>query len=293
MMCQSYIAQNKQSTMPTESSTIGNCSTPVVVEDSAGAATKKLTQHVALLLNVIRSQRWNAFETIALSNPNVFSMIWTAMPQYDDRSSSLLHTIIQYGAPLEVLLKLIQALPKNQVRDALQARDNAGRTPLHVASVCGASPMILKVLAAAEPTTCTALDQDGRTPLHLACDRSSCGTDNESASTASVSIDAVRALLSESLSASLIEDKDDMSALEYAIFSDASLEAVNLLQKASVKCLKEKNDETEQIIEGQKNNTSSSSLLLSVAPSMSNKRRIGTDEECYTRRVRRVSDCRK
>ena len=226
-------------------STISIYSTQLV-EDSP--ASNKLAEHVALLLNVIRSQRWKAFETIVFSNSNVFTTILAAVPQYNDQSSSLLHTIVQYGPPLELLIKVIRMLPKSQV----EAQDCTGRTPLHVAAARGANPMILKVLAAMEPKTCTALDEDGRTPLHLAC---SAHIQDTTTSTArkphhecilSVSIDSVRALLSESLSASLIEDQDEMSALEYAIMSDASLEVVNMLQMASVECLKEK--ETQQSI---------------------------------------------
>ena len=246
-------------------SIIGNCSTPHVVEDSP--ASNKIAEHVALLLNVIRSQRWKAFETIVFSNANVFTTILAAVPQYNNQNSSLLHTIVQHEVPLEVLIKVIRMLPKSQVH----AQDCTGRTPLHVAAARGANPMILKVLAAMEPKTCTALDEDGRTPLHLACGAHIQDTTNH---TAQVSIDSVRALLSESLSASLIEDQDEMSALEYAIMSDASLEVVNMLQMASVECLKEK--ETQQSI---------------VAPStsLSSKRRFDTSE-CHVRRVRRVSD---
>ena len=43
----------------------------------------------------------------------------------------------------------------------------------------------------------------------------------------------VRALLSTSLQASLIEDHEDMSPLEYAILADAPMEVVELLQKAT------------------------------------------------------------
>ncbi len=124
----------------------------------------------------------------------------------------------------------------------LRARDRAGRTPLHVAAAAGrdadADPRVVRLLGSADPTTCAMLDGRGRTPLHLACDASSWRDDDGGGGAPGKmrgppTCDVVRALLSESVAQASIEDDDGMSPLEYAILSDASLEVVHLLQKAT------------------------------------------------------------
>lgn len=224
-----------------------------------------------MLLDVVRAQRWTAFENIALSSHKVFAMISIATPQYDADGQSLLHFCLRKNPPLKIVRKMMEMLP-NRVT-ALRETDCYGRTPLHVAAAFNADPMVIKYLANAHPEACTTPDQDGRTPLHLACDSSSCSDDLEEPevskkrpqedevkkSPATPSYDAVRALLSESLAASTFEDEDGMTALEYAIISDASLEVVTLLQKASMKCLQERDE-------------SSSPSQLSMVGSMKRRR---------------------
>ena len=156
---------------------------------------------------------------------------------------SLLHACLRYSPPLEVVVKMVNMFPDRT--STLRAQDCMGRTPLHIAAACDADPMVIKLLGSANPSTCNILDQDGRTPLHLACDRScSILDENDTQSRPqqhdTPSYGAVRALLSESLSPALIEDEDGMSALEYAIISDASIEVVNLLQKATMESHQER-----------------------------------------------------
>ena len=109
------------------------------------------------------------------------------------------------------------------------------------------SDVVIKLLGSTDPTTCTILDKDGRTPLHLACDIA-CTIQDENdkcqpQQRGAHSYDVVRALLSDLLVASLVEDEDGMSALEYAIISDASIEVVTLLQKATMESLQERENQ--------------------------------------------------
>ena len=121
--------------------------------------------------------------------------------------------------------------------DLTSELDCLDRTPLHIAAGTGASPSLIKLLAKACPASCVAQDEDGKTPLHLACD-SSCDMfenekdDREELPRGPPSSGTICALLSASLEAATMEDDDGMSALEYAIISDASIQVVMILQKA-------------------------------------------------------------
>lgn len=124
---------------------------------------------------------------------------------------------------------------------ALAGEDCMGRTPLHVAAGSGASTDVIKLLVANYPTACAIQDVEGRSPLHFACD-SSCQLfeDSRYNSMARVppSLDTVRVLLLGSLDAVVLEDVDEMNALEYAIVSNAPIEVVTLLQKATQRIAK-------------------------------------------------------
>ncbi|KAL7539108.1 hypothetical protein ACHAWF_006299 [Thalassiosira exigua] len=237
-MCRSYTPSGTKSTMaalPVSTVADGVCQRRVV------DGPNNLSKHLALLLGVVRSQRWHAFEKIALSNEKTFRTISAAISDVDgfERVSSLLHHCLRYDPPLRIVAKMLQMLPDRTA--ALRAQDHMGRTPLHVAAACHADPMVLKLLGNADPTTCRVQDEDGRTPLHLACDGSSgTGNEDEGSLRRAPCYDSVRALLSESLDAAVVEDEDGMNALEHAIMSDASMEVVNLLQKASMTCLRDR-----------------------------------------------------
>mmetsp|Transcript_20291 Transcript_20291/g.29017 ORF Transcript_20291/g.29017 Transcript_20291/m.29017 type:complete len:187 (+) Transcript_20291:503-1063(+) len=149
---------------------------------------------------------------------------------------TLLHAVVRCNPPLSVVAKMMDICP-----DQLAAKDCLGRTPLHVAAGSSASPMLIKLLAQACPSSCDVTDEDGKTPLHFACD-TSCELFEDDAANRTmpreVCHDTVRALLSESLLSATIEDLDEMNALEFAIVSDARLETIKLLQKASCKTLR-------------------------------------------------------
>ena len=119
------------------------------------------------------------------------------------------------------------------------------RTPLHVAAGCKASASLIKLIARAYPAACVVQDAEGKTPLHFACD-SSCllfedqndDVDENDASTSnqeSPNHKSIVALLSISLHAATLEDDEEMSPLEHAIMSNASLKTVKLLQAATRK----------------------------------------------------------
>mmetsp|Transcript_38242 Transcript_38242/g.68950 ORF Transcript_38242/g.68950 Transcript_38242/m.68950 type:complete len:117 (-) Transcript_38242:59-409(-) len=81
----------------------GNCSADT---DIGNTIPKHLAQHLALLLDVIHSQRWSAFENIVLSNPSVFRMICDAIPKIEE-----LRACLRYDPPLEIVAKMVKMFP--------------------------------------------------------------------------------------------------------------------------------------------------------------------------------------
>lgn len=212
---------------------------------NAAQELQQAMSYIAILLDVIDNQDWNTFSTVALANPRAFRTISrkiAACPELN--GMTLLHAVVRYNPPLEMVAEMMQLCP-----ELVYAKDCLERTPLHVAAGSGASASLVKLLAKSCPEGCNAQDEDGRTPLHLACD-SSCELFEDSAALprGPPSYDVVRTLLSQSLHSVIIEDEDEMSPLEYAIVSDASIQVVSLLQKAAQKIVKQQRGNDNDVI---------------------------------------------
>lgn len=78
------------------------------------------------------------------------------------------------------------------------------------------------------------------TPLHMACN-SSCKLfeGDDQFARGPPSYDVVRALLLPSSDSITLDDVNEMSPIEYAIVSNASLRVVRLLQKSASRSMKE------------------------------------------------------
>jgi len=83
-----------------------------------------------------------------------------------DTGENVLHDMCRYNPPLDVIETLLMSLRHR--RGCTSGKDEMGRTPLHVAAACGASPDIIDALARADPRPASIGDVDGRTPLHIA-----------------------------------------------------------------------------------------------------------------------------
>ena len=196
--------------------------------------------YLSYLLSLIESQDWQKFEEVALSNPQTFKMISKSIGECAEfNGMTLLHATVRFDPPISVLKQMIQIYPQ-----ALMGEDCLGRTPLHVAAGSGASPLIIKLLTMNYPQACSIQDEDGRTPLLFACD-TSCELfeDDEASPRDPPTLDTVRVLLAGSLDSVTLEDVDEMNAVEYAIVSDAPIEVVNLLQRATQRVLRKKKTE--------------------------------------------------
>ncbi|KAL9180613.1 hypothetical protein ACHAXT_011066 [Thalassiosira profunda] len=192
--------------------------------------------YLSYLLGLIESQDWDRFEDFALKNPNTFRFISKSIQECEEfNGMSLLHACVRYNPPLKLLERMIQLYPR-----ALRGEDCLGRTPLHVAAGTGASPWVIKLLVLNYSEACNIQDLDGRTPLHFACD-TSCELFEDDADClprGPPALNTVRFLLAGSLDAVTLEDVDEMNAVEYAIISDAPMEVVNLLQRATQRVMK-------------------------------------------------------
>ncbi|KAK1733178.1 ankyrin repeat domain-containing protein [Skeletonema marinoi] len=189
----------------------------------------KLMNYVAIVLDLIHCQEWAALEKVATEH-KLFKVLSEHIQKCDEfNGMTLLHAVVKYNPPLHILDAMIDAHG-----DALMGQDCVGRTPLHVACGTGASAEIIRRLVKAYPQACDLQDEDGRLPLHLACDIECVLFEGDQTERASPTIDVVRALLSGSLRSVLVEDEDEMSPIEYAIVSDANINVVKLLQKASM-----------------------------------------------------------
>jgi len=194
------------------------------------------------LLVMIENQDWNKLEEIAISNAKTFRILSKSISECEEfNGMSLLHACVRFNPPITVLDKMIRLYPK-----ALSEEDCLGRTPLHVAAGSGASALVIKHLTANYPQACNVQDEDGRTPLHFACDVTcEMFEDDQGSPRDPPSLDTVRILLSGSLTSVTLEDVDEMNAVEYAIISDAPIEVVNLLQRASQRMRKKRQTKTE------------------------------------------------
>mmetsp|Transcript_8158 Transcript_8158/g.20070 ORF Transcript_8158/g.20070 Transcript_8158/m.20070 type:complete len:233 (+) Transcript_8158:94-792(+) len=190
--------------------------------------------YLTLLLNIIDSKDWSTFKEIMLQNPKAFQALSNIISTTNDfNGMSFLHAVVRNSPPLEVVTDMIRICP-----DSPNARDCLNRTPLHVAAGVGANVQVIKCLAMAYPEACKIQDEDGRTPLHFACDIDCRLFEGEPDRRDPPSLQVVHALLSASIAPASMEDEDEMSPLEYAIFSDAEIRVVKLLQKAAQKYMK-------------------------------------------------------
>ena len=198
---------------------------------------QEVIESVSYLLGLIDAREWETFRTYVLEpSPAHFRARTDVIAQIPEfNGMTLLHAAVKCDPPLELVLDMIKICP-----ELTAARDCLGRTPLHVAAGSAAAPSLIKILVHACPAACDAQDADGKTPLHFACDSSSVlfADDKEESSPPKPPChDVICALLSGSLAAATIEDVDEMTPLEHAIMSNASLRTTKLLQAASAKHL--------------------------------------------------------
>ncbi len=181
---------------------------------------------------ILVSRDWKTLSA-TLTKPALFRHVACAVSSCSEfNGMTLLHAVVRCNPPLDIVAQIIYLCP-----DMLSTKDCLHRNPLHVAAgSSNTSASLLKLLAHACPAACEVQDVEGKTPLHFACD-SSCVLFQEDHDRTNTSHPpnhvAIATLLSYSIHATTLEDDEEMSPLEHAIMSDASIETVKLLQSAT------------------------------------------------------------
>jgi hypothetical protein len=221
------------------------CSVPLFIKT-------KTTMSIAIAntLELLVLQDWDTLRSTVLSDATLFRNICSAIAACSELNGmTLLHAAVRFNPPLDIVAQMIRICPH-----LTAATDCLKRTPLHVAAGCKASSLLIKLIARSYPAACDVQDEEGKTPLHFACD-SSCVLfeDQVNVDDASTSNQdppnhkSIAALLSISLHATTLEDVEEMSPLEHAIMSNASLKTVKLLQAATRKGHKEMDNQKTQL----------------------------------------------
>ena len=199
--------------------------------------SKSTSEALLLLFRLIEANEWNKLYNMYLDKPED-SKTFQYLAKIVAKSSSfngmtILHAVARFDPPSILVKRIIELCPQ-----AAASRDVLNRTPLHVAAGTGAGSVVIKILVDAYPEACLVQDTDGRTPLHMACDTSTELFEDRRKSMAfrtAPSHRSIGVLLRASLNSAIIEDEDGMSAIEYALCSDADLQTVRLIQKAAQK----------------------------------------------------------
>lgn len=185
-----------------------------------------------MLLSIIQNRQWDQVQFL-LNHPML--PIWESelYENEDFHQISILHAICRFQPPPEIVDLAIRSSPRST-----HSLDVLGRSPLHVATGCCASYDTMQVLVRAYKGACAIQDIDGKTPLIIACDTACELYERKLYSTRPPpSVDVITLFVKASPETVILEDIDDMSALEYAILSDCSLTEIKLLQNACHKVM--------------------------------------------------------
>lgn len=190
--------------------------------------------YLNILLCSIEAKDWELFREVGIRKPQAFRALSDILATSSEfNGMTFLHAALRHNPPLSIISGITKICP-----DTPSRRDCLNRTALHVAAGVGANADVIKYLAMAAPETCRVQDADGRTPLHFACDVDCQLFEGEERKREPPSYEMVHTLLCANYSSAAIEDADEMSPLEYAIFSNADLKVIKLLQKAVQKHVK-------------------------------------------------------
>jgi ankyrin repeat protein len=183
------------------------------------------------LSNLIGRRKWNSVQKRLQSKEAEPKDGDTDMMNVGNSQETILHVICRKNPPLSIIELILQIYPTT-----VSKLNRNQQYPLHVAAQCGASPEIIKCLSESFPDAVDHADEEGKTPLHLTCEsyastyRAAKSPDGALVSMQDAMIKTVDLLNKPSVVN--LEDEEGMTALEYAIDTNADLRIVKNIQRA-------------------------------------------------------------
>lgn len=138
---------------------------------------------------------------------------------------SALHYACQFRPPVNVVKLLYKSYPK-----AVFEKDCKDRYVVHVACKHGCDPDVIEFLIGKNPEAVTTKDVKDRTPFLLAFKSYVCRSNNRIGDANKDLLRVAKALFKADPTASIDEDYEGVSALEYAIDGELSMENVRYVQ---------------------------------------------------------------
>eukprot|EP00567_Pseudictyota_dubia_P017393 CAMPEP_0197448360 /NCGR_PEP_ID=MMETSP1175-20131217/17166_1 /TAXON_ID=1003142 /ORGANISM="Triceratium dubium, Strain CCMP147" /LENGTH=277 /DNA_ID=CAMNT_0042980073 /DNA_START=84 /DNA_END=917 /DNA_ORIENTATION=+ len=186
-------------------------------------------------LLLVAQQEWEAVRKV-LSTKKGLQKIREEMSMIGVESP--LHFACRFLPPLDVISRIANAFP-----ESVTQVDSAGRYPMHIAAKWGAATHVVRFLAEERPDVAGLQDSSGKTPLHHLCLSYSKNYNPDKNGGIPVKLaflEISKGLCMASPSTVNLEDKEGMTALEYAIISDVNLKAIRSIQRACEKDWKER-----------------------------------------------------
>lgn len=183
---------------------------------------------------IIAMQDWDKLRVILSADVGREAVQREMMTSSDFGTESALSYTCRFHPPIDIIRAITKLLPRDIVRQI----DPMGRTCLHTAAKWGASPRVIRFLAEAYPASVSMPDTSGKTALHLACESYASKYSSRKADGKPVkeaTLEVVRYLCKLSPKTVNLEDKEEFTALEYAIENDLDIKVVRSLQKACEK----------------------------------------------------------
>lgn len=199
---------------------------------------KNSAESLVFLFRLIEANDWDKLYNMFLrksEDSEAFQFLAKLVAKSSSfNNMTMLHAVARFDPPSVIVKRIVDLCP-----DAPATTDVLNRTPLHVAAGTGAGRVVIKALVDAYPEACMIQDTDGRTPLHMVCDTSTVLFEENKNILALIreapAYHSVGVLLHASLDSAIVEDKEGMSAIEYALCSDADLKTIQLIQRAAQK----------------------------------------------------------
>ncbi|KAL3790513.1 hypothetical protein ACHAWO_008596 [Cyclotella atomus] len=196
--------------------------------------TKDEYSYLCLLLQAIDARKWDTLEIMLRSDPLKFAAVSEAISRSSNLNGmTVLHASIRFDPPPRLVGLILRLAPFSA-----GSVDCLNRTPLHIAAAVRANPQTISLLIHSCREACAIQDVDGKTPLHFACDINCELFEGEEGIVRDPpSMEIVKILVMAAPEVVPIEDRDDTSALEYAILSSADVTVVKLLMHLTQKQL--------------------------------------------------------